>query len=273
MRIALLTLEALAAARAVRRFVARDPGRIALVALSNPFRPERGGQVAQTLQRLRQSGPLILPYLSLNFAVPRSVGWVPRPGTTPDVESTPLAATCARLGIPCEEEGDVNTDAFRAKLRDAGIDLIVTFHFDQILKAETIGTPSRGGINVHCGLLPQHRGPVPTIHALLDDPIELGISIHRLAPKIDAGDLLAQARMPDAPGLTALSAAARLHELALPLLETVIADIAAGRDTGTKLPVLPYRGFPTPDEMRALSRKGRKAAGWEDAKAAWATPM
>jgi methionyl-tRNA formyltransferase len=126
-----------------------------------------------------------------------------------------------------------------------------------------------GGINVHPGLLPKHRGPVPTIHALLDDPVELGVSIHRLVPQIDAGALLAQVSMPDTPGLSALEAAARLHEEALPALDRVIADIAAGQAVEQPLPTLPYRGFPTPDELRRLARKGRSGAGWRDLVAAF----
>jgi len=47
MRIALLTLEALASAAPVRRFVADHADRIALVALSDPFRPQRGGTLGQ----------------------------------------------------------------------------------------------------------------------------------------------------------------------------------------------------------------------------------
>ena len=106
---------------------------------------------------------------------------------------------------------------------------------------------------------------MPTIHALLDDPVELGISIHRLVPKIDAGALLAQAPFADRPGLTALEAAGLLHEAALPLLDGVLADLAAGRAVETPLDTLPYRGFPTPDELRRLARKGRSAAGARDA--------
>lgn len=273
MRLALLTLEGLAAARAVRRFVASNPGRIALVGLSDPFRPEVGGQMGQTARRLKQSGPLILPYLALNFAVPRSAGWLRRRGGDADVEATPLAATCARLGIPCVDVRDVNGAEFQARLAASGAELIVSFHFDQILSEATIRTPPRGGINVHAGLLPQHRGPVPTIHALLDDPVAFGVSIHRLVPRIDAGELLAQAPMADEPGLTALRAALRLHLAALPLLEQVLAEIAAGRESGRPLPNLPYRGFPTPDEMRRLSASGRKATDWADLQAALATPM
>ena len=74
--------------------------------------------------------------------------------------------------------------------------------------------------------------------------------------------------MPDEPGLSALQAAARLHEAALPELERVLAAIAAGDAREEPLPTLPYRGFPTPAEMSRLAGKGRHAAGWRDLAAA-----
>ncbi len=267
MRIALLTLEALVNARAVRRFVAAHAPDIALVGLSDPFRPEAGGSFGQTWRHLRQSGPRFLPYLALNFALPRAVDHLsrPKPG---DVDGTPLAATCRAGAIRCETVRDVNGPAFRQALAESGAELLVTFHFDQILSAETIAAAPRGGINVHPGLLPDHRGPVPTIHALADARIALGVSIHRLAARIDAGALLAQAALPDAPGLSAIGAARLLHEAALPLLDEVLADLASGEAVETPLPVLPYRGFPTPDELSGLARKGRSAANWADLRAA-----
>jgi folate-dependent phosphoribosylglycinamide formyltransferase PurN len=271
MRIALLTMEALAAARAVRRFVAANPGRIALVGLSDPFRPEAGGALGQTWRRLRHSGPGLLPYLFLNFSAPRLVGSLRRGAR--EIDSTPLSETCARLGIPVTTIRDVNAPSFRERLSASGADLLLTFHFDQILLADTIGATRLGGINVHPSLLPLHRGPVPTIHALLDDPVALGVSIHRLAPKIDAGALLAQVRVEDRPGLTALGAASRLHEAALPALETVLADLEAGRASDRIVSTLPYRGFPTPGELRRLRARGRAAAGWNDLGAAWRTPV
>lgn len=272
--IALLTLEAAAASRAVRRFVVQQAARIALVGLSDPYRASAGGAAGQLLRHLRRSGPRILPYLAVNFTVPRLAGLVRRPAAD-DAEASPLPVTCRRLGIPSLVVADVNGQAFVDALARSGADLLVTFHFDQILSAATIAVPRLGGINVHAGLLPHHRGPVPTIHALLDDPVRLGVTVHRLVPRIDAGAVLAQAPLPDEPGLSALSAASRLHQAALPLLDRILADLEAGRDAAAErpLPILPYRGFPTSAELGRLARQGRSPAGWSDLRDAWRLPV
>lgn len=264
MRIALLTLEATANARAVRRFVAAHAADIVLVGLSDPFRREAGGSLGQTWRRVSQSGPGILRYLTMNFALPRWVGASFKRDAGTEVDGTPLALACRARGIRALDVADVNGPVFREALATSGADLLVTFHFDQILSAATIGAVASGGINVHPSLLPAHRGPVPTLHALIDDPVRLGVSVHRLAPKIDAGALLAQVEVPDDTGLTALGAAARLHLAALPLLDGVLRDLAAGTAAETPLPVLPYRGFPTRGQLRRLGERGRSAAGPSD---------
>ena len=276
MRIALLTLEGLAAASAVRRFVLSDPARLALVALSDPFRASAGGSLGQTRKRVASSGLRILPYLGLNFTAPRLAGAVQRAlGARPPPERTPLASTCARLGVPVETVDDVNAPAFAKRLRDSGAELILTFHFDQILRAPVLEAVPRGGINVHCGLLATQRGPTPTIHALLEPEPRWGFTIHALTPRIDAGTVLAEQKVALPPGVSALTAARLLHEAALPALEDVLAGRAAApaAERGEAATAGRYNTFPTPAELRDVARRGRRAADWRDLLEAWRTPM
>ena len=268
MRLALLTLEALAAAAPVRRFVADNAERIVLVALSDPFRPQKGGAVGQAWHLLRRSGPRFLPYLAANFVLPRLAGLIRADGVAP--EQTRLARLCTLRGIPVSTEPDMNAPAFQARLRGSGADMILTFHCDQILTAETLAVLSGGGLNVHAGLLPDHRGPVPTIHALLEPVPRFGVTIHRLAPRIDAGAIVAQATVELPLGISALSAAERLHMAALPLLNDVL-DAGVIRETN----FIPkkYCGFPTSAQLRALRRMGRSAAKFDDILWSFRTPM
>jgi folate-dependent phosphoribosylglycinamide formyltransferase PurN len=266
-RIALLTLEALAAAEPVRRFVAAHPERIAMLALSDPFRPQRGGATGQALRLLRHAGPRFLPYLLANFVLPRAAGLLPQRDAS--AARTPLAPLCARLGIPVRIAADMNSPAFRAALLASGAQVIVTFHCDQILTAETIETLPLGGLNVHAGLLPDHRGPVPTIHALLEATPRFGVTIHRLVARIDAGAILAQSPFALPEGVSALDAARRLHDAAVPMLAAVLDDLAAG--TLAERAVMPgaYCGFPTAAQLRLLAKRGRRAAGWGDLRQAF----
>lgn len=263
-RIALFALEALPNARAVRRFVADHAGDIALVGLSNAERPSTGGLVGQVRRHLARSGPAFLPYLAVNFGLPdllRPVAPLTQrlAGTIGTPEATPLASLCRGFGIPTLTIDDVNGPAVAQALRSHAPDLIVTFHFDQILSGATLGAARLGGLNVHPGLLPRHRGPVPTIHALADGPDAFGVTIHRLAVRIDAGAILEQEAVALPPDVTATRAAVLLHASGRRLLDAVLETIA--RDgavpEGRVVPVLPYCPFPDGAFLRAMRRERR----------------
>jgi methionyl-tRNA formyltransferase len=271
MRVALLTLEALASAAPVRRFVATHPDRVAFVALSDPYRPQQGGMLGQTWRLFRRSGLRLLPYLAVNFELPRLARWLPQRDTS--AERTPMLALCARLGIPALTVADMNAPAFHDRLRASGADIVLAFHCDQILSAATINCLPHGGLNVHAGLLPDHRGPVPTIHALLADQPRFGVTIHRLVPRIDAGPVLAQVRLDLSPGTSALQAAIHAHEAAVPQIIDVLDALARGNVTEAAVDPRPYCGFPTRAQLRQLARMNRHAASWRDVGRALRTPV
>lgn len=263
--IALFVLEALPNARVVRRFVHDHAADIVLVGLSNPERRLVGGLTGQLRRHMARSGPRFLPYLAINFGFPD----VLRPAApllqamghardTP--EATPLRTLCERLAIPSIKVEDVNSQTVADALRAVAPDLIVTFHFDQVLSAETIALARLGGINVHPALLPRHRGPVPTIHALAEDDRAFGVTLHRLAPTIDAGAILAQAAADLPEDVTATRAATLLHAHARPMMDIVLDAVAASGELpeGRAVPTLPYCAFPSATMLREMWRQGRR---------------
>ncbi len=275
-RLALFVLEALPNARAVRRFVEDHAAQIAFVGLSNAERPSAGGLLGQTWRHVRRSGPAILPYLTVNFGLPdllQAVDPVLRglaPAKQP-VTAVPLRTLCRTHGIPALSVDDVNGAAVADAFGSFRPDLLVAFHFDQIFTAATLGLAPLGGLNVHPGLLPRHRGPVPTIHALAEDPPAFGVTVHRLVAKIDAGAILAQEAVALPSTTTASRASILLHERGRVLLEDVLDTIAQqGMPEGRVLPTLPYCPFPDRALLRALRRKGRRLTDRGDLGAALA---
>ncbi|WP_232631119.1 formyltransferase family protein [Methylobacterium sp. Leaf118] len=264
-RLALFTLEALPNARAVRRLVADNAERIAFVGLSNAERPATGGLVGQVRRHLARSGPGLLPYLVVNFGLPdltRLAAPLTQPlsGCRDSAEATPLARLCRRLGIPVLTVDDVNGAAVAQAFAAHAPDLTVAFHFDQIFAEATLARAPLGGLNLHPSLLPHHRGPTPTIHALADGGGGFGVTIHRLAAAIDAGAILAQEAVTLPEGTTATRAARLLHERGRVLLESVLARIGRERaiPLGRNVPLLPYRGFPDRALLARMRREGRR---------------
>ena len=276
MRLALLTTETLVSAAPVRRFVAAHAASIAMVGLSDPFRAERGGLTGAIRATLDRSGPLLLPWLIVDLVLPKAAGrvagWLPRRRARV-AEATPLRRLCARLGIVAETVADMNGPSFRDRLAASRADAILTFGCDQVLSAATIDTLPRGGFNVHAGLLPLQRGPMPTLHALREEPPRFGLTIHRLTPRLQAGAILAQAPVELADGVSALEAALTLHEAAVPLLAETLDRLADGTALEYAVAPGPYQGFPSPAELWALARARRHTVRWRDVGRALRTPV
>jgi methionyl-tRNA formyltransferase len=163
----------------------------------------------------------------------------------------------------------VNGPETAAALRAARPDLILSCHFDQIFAPETLALAPLGGINLHPSLLPRHRGPVPVLWAMAEPEPRFGVTVHRLAPRIDAGGILGQCAVALPPGLTASAAARALHLAGLPLLDEVLAALAAGTAREQPAPLLPYCPFPPPALLRDLAARGRRLVGLADLAAAW----
>ncbi len=268
--IALFVLEALPNARAVRRFVADHAAEIAFVGLSNAERPSSGGLVGQVRQHLVRSGPAILPYLGVNFGLPdllAPLSGVTRrlAGASGAATATPLKTLCAQHGIPTLTVDDVNGAEVAAAFDSYAPDVIVTFHFDQILSARTLALAPLGGLNVHPGLLPRHRGPVPTIHALAEPEPAFGVTVHRLAVTIDAGAILAQEVVTMPADTTATRASVILHEHGRALLDPLLDQLAEGTlPAGESPAILPYCPFPDRTLLRRLRQGGRRLTDVRD---------
>ena len=269
-RLALFVLEALPNARAVRRFVTEHAADIAFVGLSNAERPNSGGLVGQVRRHLTRSGPAILPYLGVNFGLPDLLsplsGLTRRLSGAKDATTAmPLRDLCRGLGIPTLAVNDVNGEEVAALMARHTPDAIVTFHFDQILSGATLALAPEGGFNVHPGLLPRHRGPVPTIHALAEPDPAFGVTVHRLAVTIDAGAILAQEAVALPADTTATRASVILHEHGRVLLDRVLAQLAAGTLPEGEMPAtLPYCPFPDRALLADLRRRGRKLTDLRD---------
>jgi len=86
-----------------------------------------------------------------------------------------------------------------ANLKDAKNELArfgavagVLVAYGKIVPQDIIDVFPRGIINIHPSLLPKHRGPTPIESALLQGDKETGVSLMRLAAKMDAGPVYAQ---------------------------------------------------------------------------------
>lgn len=98
--------------------------------------------------------------------------------------------------IPLYQPDKASTPAFEEELRRYGADLFVVVAYGEIMKQHLLDLPKEGSINLHASLLPKYRGAAPIQFALLDGAKESGVTIIEMVLKMDAGDVLAQEKIP-----------------------------------------------------------------------------
>jgi methionyl-tRNA formyltransferase len=160
------------------------------------------------------------------------VGIVTSPGAHPAIlGDNALSRIADHLGIPLIRAWRINDEHSRFELDELGLDAVVMASFDQIVGARALALPKHGWLNVHPSLLPAYRGPEPVYWAIADGAAVTGISMHKAAPKVDSGPVLAQARVPILADDTAGTLTKRLVEAGMPLLpkavEALLHDDAA----------------------------------------------
>jgi phosphoribosylglycinamide formyltransferase 1 len=141
----------------------------------------------------------------------------------------------ARVLRRSEFDGDASARdaAIGQALAGAGVDLALLAGYDQLLRPSYFATFAGRTINIHPSLLPAHGGPRMVglaVHrsVLAAGDRETGVTIHEVTSELDAGPILAQARLPVLPGDDAETLAGRVLEEEHRLLVATLAAISDG---------------------------------------------
>ncbi len=151
-------------------------------------------------------------------------------GRAQKIKPPPVKEALLRLrpDLPLLQPEKASTPAFAETLASFAPDLFVVVAYGEILKQNILDIPKKGCINVHASLLPKYRGAAPIQRCLWDGCKETGVTIMEMVLEMDAGDMLAQAKMDISDNMTRGGLEQKLQELACPLLLEVIKNIERG---------------------------------------------
>ena len=152
-------------------------------------------------------------------------------GRSRKLSPSPVKIRADELGIRVFQPDKLDIDA-REQIRSLNPDLLVVAAFHKIFRQSFIDLFPSGGINVHPSLLPKYRGPSPVQASILAGDRETGVTIQRLALKMDAGDILAQETVLVGKVETAPELLDRSFRIGARLIVDVIACIARGDPEG-----------------------------------------
>jgi methionyl-tRNA formyltransferase len=138
-----------------------------------------------------------------------------------------VAERAAAAGIPAIAPADVNARETVERIARAEPDLLFSFYYRQMMKADVLALPRRAALNLHGSLLPRYRGRSPVNWVLVNGESETGVTLHEMDLRPDHGAIVAQHRVPisrddTAQSLTrklALAGRAALREVLPALLE------------------------------------------------------
>lgn len=215
--------------------------------------PHRRLPVLRRLRKgLRERGPFGLAVLL--------IARIGRRGSKAQPSRTPVH------GIPVRRVADLHAADTVAQVAELEADVGVV-DGTYILKETLFSVPRFGCINIHCGKVPEYRGSPPAFWELYNGTPEVGVTIHRVSAKLDAGAVLATAVHPI--DLTPSGDPLRyahdywrdvLHPSAIALLRQCLPEFARGEVAGTPQPQSDVKPNRTPSwrEVRELRRRVRE---------------
>ncbi|MFO0797269.1 MAG: methionyl-tRNA formyltransferase [Gemmataceae bacterium] len=139
-----------------------------------------------------------------------------------------MAAIAAAAGLPVVQPESINTPEGLAAYRDLRPELVVVAAYGQILSKDVISTPTVGIINVHASLLPKYRGAAPVAYAILNGETRTGVTIIKVTPGLDSGDMILQEAEDIRPDDTTGTLEARLAALGARLAVEAVRKYRAG---------------------------------------------
>src|SRR5712691_5806904 len=171
-----------------------------------------------------------------------------------------INALAASTGVPVVWTRSVNDPEFIQRLRAKAPDVIVSVAAPEIFRPELLHVPRLGCINVHSGRLPNYRGMMPTFWQMLRGEQAITITVHKMAHRLDAGDVLATQSFPleRSDSLDRVIKGTK-HEGAR-LLIRVLRDLQRGqvRPIPFDMADASYFSFPEPSDVREFRRRGHR---------------
>jgi len=136
--------------------------------------------------------------------------------------SPPVAMYAKENNLPLHQPDKLKTDEMRKFFSQNRPDYIVVAAYGKMIPDFIIQAPSKDILNVHASLLPEYRGAAPINYAILDNKKTAGVTIMRIAAKLDAGPMYLKKDTPIAENDDASTLTAKLANLgASALIEAI----------------------------------------------------
>lgn len=142
--------------------------------------------------------------------------------------SSPVKKFAGSHQLPVRQPEDFKSRETIGELRAFQPDILAVAAYGLILPRDVLAIPRIAPLNVHASLLPRWRGAAPIQWAIMSGDRETGITIMRMARRLDSGDILCQTRLEIGPSDTA----GHLHNRLMELGAITLCQALTGLETG-----------------------------------------
>ncbi|MDR1361637.1 MAG: methionyl-tRNA formyltransferase [Holosporaceae bacterium] len=143
----------------------------------------------------------------------------PKPsGRSYKVRKSPVQLFAEAQHLPVYTPTTLRNDEQRQLLEKLHPDLVVVSSYGLIIPKNLLDIPTHGFINVHASLLPRWRGAAPIQMALLAGDTRTGITMMKMDPGLDTGDIIAVESLEITTGINAGTLSQKLAHLGADLL-------------------------------------------------------
>lgn len=138
------------------------------------------------------------------------------------------AVAAREKAVPVFTPESVNTPEWRERIAALQPDLILSVYYRHMIGTRILALPRLGAWNVHGSLLPKYRGRAPINWAVLHDEPRIGMTLHRMVKRADAGAIVDQEGVDIGPRDTAEQAFRKVLPCARRVLARQMDALLAG---------------------------------------------
>jgi len=162
------------------------------------------------------------------------------------------AALARESGVPVFTPASVNTTEWLERLALMAPDLILSVYYRNMINEGILALARLGAFNLHGSLLPKYRGRAPINWAVLHGEPRIGMTLHRMVKKADAGAIVDQEGVDLDPRDTAEQAFRKVLPCARRVIARQIDALLAGtaRETPQDEAQATYFGSRRPEDGR-----------------------
>ena len=171
-----------------------------------------------------------------------------------------IAKLAEAKGLPLVPCASVNDPAYIEKAGGLEPDVIASVAAPEIFRKGILAVPPLGCINIHSGRLPVYRGMMPNFWQLLHGEKHAVVTVHEMAEKLDAGDILGTLEWPLEPNDSLDRVITGTKRDGARLMMDVLLKMKRGEirpaplDMGDKK----YFSFPKPADVKAFRKRGHR---------------